>query len=99
MCIRDRFFGLCWYLRDLNRTKKITYIIIGASVVLLAANLILGTTKFGSTNWLSIAGFSFQPSELVKIAFIFVGAATLDELQQRRNLTVFMLFSVFCRCV
>ncbi|MEE0773206.1 MAG: FtsW/RodA/SpoVE family cell cycle protein [Anaerovoracaceae bacterium] len=90
------FFGLCWYLRDLNRTKKITYIIIGASVVLLAANLILGTTKFGSTNWLSIAGFSFQPSELVKIAFIFVGAATLDELQQRRNLTVFMLFSVFC---
>lgn len=90
------FFGLCWYLRDLNRTKKITYIIIGASVVLLLANLILGTTKFGSTNWLSIAGFSFQPSELVKIAFIFVGAATLDELQQRRNLTVFMLFSVFC---
>lgn len=90
------FFGLCWYLRDLNRTKKITYIIIGASVVLLTANLILGTTKFGSTNWLSIAGFSFQPSELVKIAFIFVGAATLDELQQRRNLTVFMLFSVFC---
>lgn len=90
------FFGLCWYLRDLNRTKKITYIIIGASVVLLAANLILGITKFGSTNWLSIAGFSFQPSELVKIAFIFVGAATLDELQQRRNLTVFMLFSVFC---
>lgn len=90
------FFGLCWYLRDLNRTKKIIYILIGASVILLMANLLIGTVKNGSQNWIEIGGFSFQPSELVKIVFIFVGAATLDELQQKRNLTIFMGFSVFC---
>lgn len=90
------FFGLCWYLRDLNRTKRVIYIVIGASVLLLAANLLLGTVKYGSMNWIEIGGFSFQPSELVKIAFIFVGAATLDELQQKHNLTIFMAFSVFC---
>lgn len=90
------FFGLCWYLRDLNRTKKIMYILIGASVVLLIANLLLGTVKNGSMNWIEIGGFSFQPSELVKIVFVFVGAATLDELQQKQNLTIFMGFSVFC---
>lgn len=90
------FFGLCWFLRDLNRAKKITYILIGISVILLLANLVLGTSKFGAQNWITIGGFSIQPSELVKIVFIYVGAATLDELQQRKNLTVFMLFSLFC---
>lgn len=90
------FFGLCWFLRDLNRAKKIMYILIGISVVLLLANLVLGTSKFGAQNWITIGGFSLQPSELVKIVFIYVGAATLDELQQRKNLTIFMLFSLFC---
>ncbi len=90
------FFGLCWYLRDLNRTKKIMYILIGGAVLLLMANLLIGTVKNGSQNWIMIGGFSFQPSELVKIVFVFVGAATLDELQQKKNLTIFMGFSVFC---
>jgi cell division protein FtsW (lipid II flippase) len=90
------FFGMCWYLRDLNRTKKIVYIMVGFSVALLAVNLIFGTISYGAQNWLSIGGFSFQPSEIVKIVFIFVGAATLDELQDKKNLTIFMGFSVFC---
>ena len=90
------FFGLCWYLRDLNRAKKLTYILMGISAFLLLINLTLGTVKNGSQNWVEIAGFSFQPSELVKIVFVYVGAATLDELQQKKNLTIFMVFSVFC---
>lgn len=90
------FIGLCWFLRDLNRTKRITYLLVGASAALLLLNLLLGTAKFGAQNWIEIGGFSIQPSELVKIVFIYVGAATLDELQQKRNLTVFMAFSAFC---
>lgn len=90
------FFGLCWYLRDLNRAKKLTYILMGISVFLLLINLLFGTVQHGARNWIEIGGFTIQPSELVKIVFIYVGAATLDELQQRKNLTIFMLFSVFC---
>ena len=90
------FFGLCWFLRDLNRTKRITYVLVGASAALLLLNLIIGTAKNGAQNWIEIGGFSIQPSELVKIVFIYVGAATLDELQQKKNLTIFMGFSVFC---
>ena len=92
------FFAMCWLLRDLNRAKKLIYIFMAISVVLLILNLLLGTAKFGSTNWIEIGGFSFQPSELVKIVFIFVGAASLDELQQRRNLLIFLGFSAFCLC-
>lgn len=90
------FFALCWFLRDLNRAKKFMFIIMAISAFLLILNLIVGTSKFGSQNWIEIAGFSFQPSELVKIVFIMVGAASLDELQQRKNLFVFMGFSFFC---
>ncbi|NLD19423.1 MAG: FtsW/RodA/SpoVE family cell cycle protein [Clostridiales bacterium] len=90
------FFGLCWLLRDLNRAKRLMYILMGLSIALLLANLVLGTIKYGAQNWISIGGFSFQPSELVKIVFIYIGAATLDELQQRKNLTIFLAFSVFC---
>ena len=90
------FFGLCWYLRDLNRAKKLTYILMGISAFLLIINLLFGTVQNGARNWIEIASFSLQPSELVKIVFIYVGAATLDELQQKKNLTIFMAFSVFC---
>lgn len=90
------FFGMCWLLRDLNRAKKLVNIFMGAAVLLLLINLVFGQTKNGAANWVSIGGFSVQPSELVKIVFIFVGSATLDELQTRRNLTIFMLFSIFC---
>lgn len=90
------FFGMCWLLRDLNRAKRLSRILMGIAVLLLLINLIFGQTRNGSANWVHLGGFTVQPSELVKIVFIFVGSATLDELQKRKNLTVFMIFSIFC---
>ena len=90
------FFAMCWFLRDLSKAKRFTYILLGISVVLLIINITMGTVVNGSQNWIHIGGFSIQPSEMVKIVFIFVGAASLDELQQRKNMLVFMGFSFFC---
>lgn len=90
------FFAMCWFLRDLNKAKKLFPIFLGASVLLLIINLAIGTVAYGSQNWISLGGFTFQPSELVKIAFIFIGAASLNDLQQRKNLAIFLGFSVFC---
>ncbi len=90
------FFAMCWLLRDLNKAKKLIPVLLGFSVLLLIVNLAIGTVAFGSQNWITIGGFTFQPSEIVKIVFIFVGAASLNELQQRKNLLIFMGFSVFC---
>ena len=43
---------------------------------------------------------SFQPSELVKLCFIFVGASTMDRLVAKRNLILFILYSGFiCGCL
>lgn len=87
---------MCLYMRDLQRTRKIRPVLIGLSIVLLLFNLIFGTMTYGAVNWVRIGGMSFQPSELVKLAFICVGAGTLEELYERRNTYMYAIFSVFC---
>lgn len=87
---------MCIYLRDLQRTKQLRPILVGLSVLLLLFNLVLGTVKYGAGNWVTIGGFSVQPSELVKLAFVCIGAATLEELYNRKNILVYALFSLFC---
>ena len=90
------FVGMCTVLRDLDRTKKLRRFMYIAAAVLLVFNLIFGRTLFGAANWVVIGGVSFQPSELVKLAYIWAGAASLDELMEKRNSLIFTLFSGFC---
>ena len=90
------FIFMCIDLRDLDRTKRIRPILLILSVLLLVFNLIFGTIKYGAANWVYIGGISFQPSELVKLAFICIGAGTLEELFERRNLYTYAAFSLFC---
>lgn len=67
-----------------------------AAVGLLVANLALAKYTNGALNWITIGGMSIQPSEFVKLAFIFVGAASLDKLQSARSLTKYLIFSFGC---
>ena len=92
------FFFMCAFLRNLERTKAIRKFMYGAAIILLIFNLIFATTKFGAANWVVIGGISFQPSEIVKLAFIWVGAASLDELFDKKSNMIFMIFSGFCFC-
>ncbi|CAN4038170.1 hypothetical protein KMBAHK_KMBAHK_16405, partial [Dysosmobacter welbionis] len=46
--------------------------------------------------WISIGGMSFQPSEIAKICYIFAGAATLERLFHKRNLTLFIVLTGVC---
>ncbi len=87
---------MCIYMRDLERTKRIRPIVMSLSILLLIFNLIFGKIKYGAANWVEIGGFSFQPSELVKLAFIVIGAGTLEELYEKRNTYMYAGFSVFC---
>ncbi|HHV10308.1 MAG TPA: FtsW/RodA/SpoVE family cell cycle protein [Clostridiales bacterium] len=50
-----------------------------AGIGVLSLVLLVGTTKLGATNWISIAGFSVQPSEFVKLLFVLCVAALFKE--------------------
>jgi len=90
------FFIMGWWLRDLDRTKKIRVVVAILALMFLILNLAASKVTNGARNWISIGGFSLQPSELVKVAYIYVGAATLDRLFRTRNLIVFIAFSAIC---
>lgn len=90
------FISMCWYLRDLRRALAVRRLLVVLSVLLLLVNIFFGSASFGAVNWVAVGSYMLQPSELVKIAFIFIGSATLDELYEKKNLTLFIGFSVFC---
>ena len=94
------FLIICWALRDLERAKKLRYLAAAGSLALLAFNLIFGVEQYGARNWIFIGGVSFQPSELVKLCFIFVGASTLQRIMTKRNMFLFIAYSaVICGCL
>ena len=94
------FLFVGWTLRDLERAKVFRYLASAAGILLLAVNLVLGTEKFGARNWIQLGGMSFQPSELVKICFVYAGASTLHRLMAKRNLILFIGYSAaICGCL
>lgn len=59
------------FFRLIPRFEVFEWAFIIVCFGLLLCTKIFGVERHGSTNWLSIAGFTFQPSELVKFLFIF----------------------------
>ena len=84
------------FLRDLERVRKIRWLMAAGAIVLLSLSLLVGHTRYGAANWISVFGVSFQPSEVAKICYIFAGAATLERLFRRRNLGLFMVLTGVC---
>lgn len=70
------------------------------AIALLIFTLIFAKNINGARNWIIIGpkdgGISIQPSEFVKVAFIFVGAATLEKIQTSKNIFAFIGFAIAC---
>lgn len=86
------------FIEDPDRTSstKLRYGLMIAAVGLLGVSIVFGKITYGAANWISIGGISLQPSEIVKIIYIFIGANTLDRLQTKKNLFEFIIFSAVC---
>lgn len=94
------FFVVGWSLRDLDRAKKIRYLASFAGLGILAVNLVFGEEQYGARNWIHIGNTSLQPSELVKVCFVYVGASTMDRIVTRRNMFLFIGYSAaICLCL
>lgn len=84
------------FISNPDRIVKWRMAVMIVALGFLAVNLIFGRMEYGAANRIYIGGVSIQPSEIVKIAYIFVGASALDHLQTRRNLIEFIAFSALC---
>ena len=56
---------------DYRYYQKISYLAYGLAILSLVLVLVVGKSVMGAKRWLLIAGFTFQPSELTKLALIF----------------------------
>lgn len=90
------FILLGLWLRDFRRVRLMQFPLAVFAVSLLAFCAVFGTSIFGAKNWIVIGSFSIQPSEFVKVAYIFAGAAAMDRLFLKRELYVFIIFSAIC---
>jgi cell division protein FtsW (lipid II flippase) len=94
------FLSIGWSLRDLERAKVFRYVATVAGVLFLVITLVFGKEYYGAKNWLVIGGLSLQPSELSKVCFVYAGASTMDRIMSKRNLILFIAYSVLiCGCL
>ena len=53
-----------------------------AGLLLLALVFVIGEEHYGAKNWISIGSFALQPSEFVKIIYVFFAAAFLTKAKK-----------------
>ncbi len=90
------YCALLMFMRFVSAVKTLRWMVAFCAVGLLAVTLAIAEPTNGALSWLSLGGISIQPSELVKVAFIFAGAVTLEKLQSIRHLTMYIVFAAVC---
>jgi cell division protein FtsW (lipid II flippase) len=75
-------------IRRLRFLKDWSKIYAGAGILALAAVAVLGQFSDGAKLGFTIAGFGIQPSEFVKILFVFYVAASLNKSTEFKNIVI-----------
>jgi cell division protein FtsW len=73
-------------LLDPRAVRRLALAVLAAAIAGLVWVHVFGAELNGARRWLSIAGFSLQPSEFAKPAFAVVSAWLLAEAAQRRDM-------------
>lgn len=81
--IASAALGLCLILPllidKLKHLSKLGWLYGVLGIIFLTSVLFWGVENYGATNWIRIAGLTFQPSEFVKLLFVFCIAALLSK--------------------
>lgn len=84
------------FIENPDKVNKLRLPMMIVAVGLLLTSILFGKITKGAANWIYIGSVSLQPSELVKVIYIFIGASALDKLQTKKNLLEFIIFSIVC---
>lgn len=91
------FVVLTFMLGNLDFCMKMRVPAAVVALGLLAFTVLFAKEYQGAKNWINIGGFTVQPSEFVKVLFVFVGAATLEKIQTTKSMWIYIGFA--CACV
>ena len=80
------FIVLVVAIPDIRNFSKYKNAFLIATVIIMPMALIAGTEINGATNWVTIGGFGFQPSEFGKITFVLYLASALMEYEDKKNI-------------
>jgi rod shape determining protein RodA len=72
---------------------EISYLLYGISLFFLILVLIIGSQKLGTSRWLQLGSFSFQPSELAKIATVLAVSRFVSKEKVDLNNVKFFAFT------
>lgn len=67
---------------DYHILLRLSRVILLISWVLLLFVILFGTASFGAKRWISVAGFSFQPSSLAVVALILQVSVLVEKKQE-----------------
>ena len=73
--------GAAWFAASIHYRAydSLAYPFYAISILLLIAVLLVGTSAMGAKRWLEIGPLKFQPSEIAKIATVFVLSRRFDD--------------------
>lgn len=75
-------------ISNINFWHKLTWVYAVVGIILLGIVLVIGSVDYGANLSVSIGSFSFQPSEFVKILFVFFIAGILYKSYDFRHIII-----------
>lgn len=85
-------FGLS--MANTQQVWRAAVIVLGASILMMALVLVIGSEVKGAQRWIQMGPFSIQPSELAKPAFIVVAAWFVARQKEKPEFKGFLYSSI-----
>ena len=101
------FFAMIFMsMIDYHKLEKFKNVLLIVSIILLAAVFIpgIGFSNNGATRWIKLPGFTIQPSEIAKIAFVVWSSSYLSKNYQNIKtfkgiLPVLLVGGIYCALI
>lgn len=68
--------------------EKMGWYFAAIGIVFLMLVFVIGVEKYGSRNWISVGGIAIQPSEFVKILYVFFMASLLSHTTKFKHIVI-----------
>ena len=68
--------------------EKMGWYFAAIGIVFLMLVFVIGVEKYGSRNWISVGGIAIQPSEVVKILYVFFMASLLSQTTKFKHIVI-----------